>query len=72
VAWRYARRRAIVEFTVFPLPFVGAEKSSGGLRCYLEYLNEASRRFVVLKEFVIREGVSTCVVERESDMKFGK
>jgi len=73
VAWQYARRRAIIEFRLFPLPFLGAEKNNEvGLKCYLEYLNEASKKFVILKEFVIREGASTCVIEKASDVKFGE
>jgi hypothetical protein len=69
ICWRYARRRALLNLKIQPLPFVGFEANTIP-KCYLEYFNECTKRFVVFKEFCIEEGVSLSVVEppRPSDV----
>ena len=62
-----------------PLPFVASEfqesmmktieenseliNKKNDLKCYLEYLNECKKRFIVIKEFVIQDGQYTNVLE---------
>lgn len=76
VSWRYKKRRALVGFVIFPLPFVGDDLASHNdgdvLKCYLEYFNECTKRFVVLKEFVIQEGLQTNVIESKHEVVLGK
>ena len=76
-AW-YEKRRALVDFKIFPLPFVPGivgdkEKNNiSCLKCYLEYFNEATKKFSVMKEFEIREGVCTSVIEKKNEQEYGK
>lgn len=73
VSWRYAKRRALVELKIFPLPLVSADNDSanGELLCFLEYFNECVKKFVLLKQFTIKEGVQTNVIERQHKLAFG-
>ncbi len=73
VSWRYPKRRALVELKIFPLPLVSADNlASGELTCFLEYFNECVKKFVVLKQFVIKEGVQTNLIERQKSVEFGR
>jgi hypothetical protein len=76
VCWRYSTRRALVLVKIAPLPFVGIgepisqqvkteQAVTNGLKCFLEYYNECSKKFMTLKEFFIIEGLASIVVERE-------
>ena len=84
ICWRYSTRRAIFNLKIQPLPFVGNEpgtinenesseakliSENTSLKCYLEYLNECTKRFVVLKEFSIQEGNYTNVIENLSSVE---
>lgn len=76
VTWRYEHRRALIGFVIFPLPFVGDNNEStindgNPLKCYLEYFNECSKKFVTLKEFVIQEGLQTNVIKKENEVFLG-
>lgn len=82
VCWRYGKRRALTLLKILPLPFVGVKSKPDAavtaanltvtqakqttLTCYLEYLNECTKRFVILREFNIEEGVQTNVIEPSS------
>ena len=78
ISWRYATRRAITNLKIQPLPFVGsiadlsksiteASEAKLSLKCYLEYLNECTKRFCVLKEFTLEEGAYTHVINTSKD-----
>ena len=74
ICWRYETRRALVRLKIHPLPFVTttstskqAQSATIGLVCYLEYLNECSKQFVLVKEFEIRESATTLVLNHDSD-----
>lgn len=59
ICWRYARRRALTSVKILPLPFVGIASHSTPPKFYLEWYNECTKRFVVLREFHIDEGMPT-------------
>ncbi len=74
ISWRYSTRRAIINLRLLPLPFVGVgsvtmvEKNDSAkqLKCYLEYLNECTKCFCIVKEFTIEEGNYTNVLKNLS------
>lgn len=68
VCWRYSKKRSLTSLKILPLPLVGNTISiesdqKSNLKCYLEYFNECTKCFVVLKEFYIQEGVYTIVLD---------
>jgi hypothetical protein len=76
VTWCYPHRRAIVNFIIYPLPFIGnsttasygQDEQTNNFECFLEYLNDCTKKFCLLKEFYIREGVQTTIIEQTSDI----
>ena len=72
VTWCYPKRRGLTNFRINQLPFVGESPGEQGgqpaaqLKCFLEYFNECSKTFCLLKEFYIREGVSTNPISHKS------
>jgi len=74
VTWRYSKRRLLTSLTIFPLPFIGNDSStmdSSSMECYLECYNECTKKFLVLKEFYLKEGVFINVIDEETDqLKF--
>ena len=71
ICWRYSNRRALINLRLLPLPFVGVgsvsilenNDSAKQLKCFLEYLNECTKCFCILKEFTIEEGAYTNVLK---------
>jgi hypothetical protein len=75
ISWRYSTRRAIINLRLLPLPFVGVgsvtmvenkNDFTKQLKCYLEYLNECTKCFCIVKEFTIEEGNYTNVLKNLS------
>ena len=62
VTWTYPGRRALTNLTIQPLPLVDATPSAP-LTCYLEYLNDSNKQFILLKNFSITEGAQTEVLK---------
>ena len=61
ISWRYLTRRAIINLRLLPLveknvTMVEKNDSAKQLKCYLEYLNECTKCFCIVKEFTIEEG----------------
>ena len=75
ICWRYSNRRALINLRLLPLPFVGVgsvsilenNDSAKQLKCFLEYLNECTKCFCILKEFTIEEGTYTNVLKNLSN-----
>jgi hypothetical protein len=44
------------------------KKQPEQFKCYLEYLNECTRKFTVLKEFCLREDTDTIVIEKQDGL----
>ncbi|CAF1148621.1 unnamed protein product, partial [Brachionus calyciflorus] len=65
VCWKYPTKRSLINLKIQPLPFIGSQeiKSSIKFKFYLEFLNESSKKFDLLTEFEIEEGVQTNVLE---------
>ena len=73
VCWRYSKPRALTHFKILLLPFntnvAGTSKKAEfkPVKCYLEYLNECTKKLVVFKEFWIDENATETVVIEKFD-----
>ena len=71
ICWRYAKRRALVSLKILPLPFVGGMQTTQPPKCFLEFYNECTKKFSIIHEFVIEEGLPV-YIDLKSLVAFSK